>query len=98
MRPWELPPIMTHIFQSLLQYLYSYFLYPNVISYYLRLPVADFHLNCEETATTGPYSLYGSDENLATMASQMGKFGKTLFHHRETMFYHGKTMFHHGKT
>ena len=32
------------------------------------------------------------------MASQMGKFGKTLFHHRETMFYHGKTMFHHGKT
>ena len=33
-----------------------------------------------------------------TMASQMGKFGKTLFHHRETMFYHGKTMFHHGKT
>ena len=32
------------------------------------------------------------------MASQMGKFGKTLFHHRKTMFYDGKTMFHHGKT
>ena len=32
------------------------------------------------------------------MASQLGKFGKTLFHHRETMFYHGKTMFHQGKT
>ena len=32
------------------------------------------------------------------MASQMGKFGKTLSHHRETMFYHGKTMFHQGKT
>ena len=33
-----------------------------------------------------------------SMASQIGKFGTTLFHHGETMLYDGKTLIHHGKT
>ena len=28
------------------------------------------------------------------MASQMGKFGTTLFHHGITLFHQGKTLFH----
>ena len=48
------------------------------------------------TDLVNEYFVYAEEEE--GMASQMGKFGKTLFHHRETMFHHGKTMFHHGKT